>query len=152
MLGKNLNFCCVAWNRQKKLFSSLCLLAFFILAEKGLEENGDQQENNYSFGMTHIWYRSPVRFWQKKVMKKVKSRCILKIQEANQIIINERTAVNYKKDSAHVTPLFYNSIQKSVIKKHRNVHHPPISQLWQIYSATTPTETTNHRAQPKSLV
>ncbi len=56
----------------------------------------------------------------KKVMKNVRSRRTLKIHEANQIIMNEHKAVNFKKDSEHVSPEFYNLIIKNM--KTRIVH------------------------------
>lgn len=70
-------------------------------------------------------------FTNAKILKKVRTRGLLKIHEANQIIIHEESAVNFKKDAQHVSPVFYNLIKKceqfkriaKEKKKTRSVHH-----------------------------
>lgn len=43
-----------------------------------------------------------------RVLKKVRAKGLLKIHEANQIILHEDVVVNFKKDAKHVSPVFYN--------------------------------------------
>jgi len=47
-----------------------------------------------------------------KILKKVRTRGLLKIHEANQIIIHEKSALNFKKDAKHVSPVFYDLIKR----------------------------------------
>lgn len=56
-------------------------------------------------------------FNSKEIMKKVRYKRTLKIEEANHIILLEDTAVNLKKDAAHISPVFYNLIKNSKRKK-----------------------------------
>lgn len=56
-------------------------------------------------------------FSQAKVIKKVRTRGLLKIHEANHIILNEDITVNSKKDAKHVSLVFYNLIKKKMIDK-----------------------------------
>lgn len=56
-------------------------------------------------------------FNQAKVIKKVRARGLLKIHEANHIILNEGSTVNFKKDAKHVSPVFYNLIRKKMKDK-----------------------------------
>lgn len=50
-------------------------------------------------------------FDDKRILKKVRHRGILKINEANQIVLHEGYAVNFKTDAEHVTPMFYNILK-----------------------------------------
>lgn len=52
-----------------------------------------------------------------KVLKKVRARGLLKIHEANHIILNEGNTVNFKKDAKHVSPVFYNLIKNKMRDK-----------------------------------
>lgn len=57
---------------------------------------------------------------------------MLKIHQANQIILHGNTALNFKSDAAHVSPVFYNIIKRN--SKRPNVNPPqPIS-----YSINSP--------------
>lgn len=53
------------------------------------------------------------QFAEKRILKKVRHQGILKIHETNQILLHEGYAVNFKKDAAHVTPMFYNLLKQS---------------------------------------
>lgn len=44
-------------------------------------------------------------FDNKRILKKVRNKGILKINETNQIVLHEGYAVNFKKDAEHVTPM-----------------------------------------------
>ena len=85
-------------------------------------------------------------FEEAAIMKKVRSKGLLKIHEANQIILHEEVAVNFKKDAKHVSPVFYNLIKKSekLGKKRRTVnpsHLPPYQRNdSSITSTSEPTE------------
>lgn len=59
-----------------------------------------------------------------EVFKKVRNKGLLKIQEANQIILYEDTVVNFKKDAKHVSPIFYNLIRRSKVRKERQRVNP----------------------------
>lgn len=73
--------------------------------------------------MKHVVeHRHQFDFDNKKVMKKVRSRRTLKIHEVNQIILNEKVAVNQKSNAEHLSPEFYNLIKNSVKKKGRSVN------------------------------
>lgn len=52
-------------------------------------------------------------FEKATIMKKVRAKGLLKIHEANQIILHEKEAVNFKKDAKHISPVFYNLIKKN---------------------------------------
>lgn len=52
-------------------------------------------------------------FGEKRILKKVRHKGILKINETNQIVLHEGYAVNFKKDAEHVTPMFYNLLKHS---------------------------------------
>ncbi|KAG4080648.1 hypothetical protein HA402_013178 [Bradysia odoriphaga] len=52
-----------------------------------------------------------------KILRKVRTRGLLKIHEANNIILNEHSVVNFKKDAKHVSPVVYNLIKKKMIGK-----------------------------------
>lgn len=64
-------------------------------------------------------------FEKGQILKKVRSRGLLKIHEANQIIIHEDIAVNFKKDAQHISPVFYNLINKNKKLKKCRIVHPP---------------------------
>lgn len=51
-------------------------------------------------------------FADKRILKKVRHKGILKIHETNQILLHEGYAVNFKKDAEHVSPMFYNLLAK----------------------------------------
>lgn len=51
-------------------------------------------------------------FDQVKILAYEKNKQKLRIQEVNQIIVNEETCCNYKTDSQHITPAFYNLIKQ----------------------------------------
>lgn len=53
------------------------------------------------------------QFAEKRVLKKVRHKGILKIHETNQILLHEGYAVNFKTDAEHVTPMFYNLLKQS---------------------------------------
>lgn len=59
-------------------------------------------------------------FARKTILKKVRKKGLLKIQEANQIILHGNEAVNFKKDSEHISPVFFNLINRT--NKHRGVN------------------------------
>lgn len=44
-------------------------------------------------------------FEDAQILKKVRAKGLLKIHEANQIILHEGTAVNFKKDARHISPV-----------------------------------------------
>lgn len=52
-------------------------------------------------------------FEDKRILKKVRHKGILKINETNQIILHEGYTVNFKKDAEHITPMFYNLLKFS---------------------------------------
>lgn len=52
-------------------------------------------------------------------MKKVRNKGLLKIQEANRIILHEDVAVNFKNDAKHVWPIVYNLIKRLETDKTR---------------------------------
>ncbi|XP_037049480.1 uncharacterized protein LOC119083782 isoform X2 [Bradysia coprophila] len=52
-------------------------------------------------------------FRKKTILKKVRTKATIKIHEANQIILKGKSAVNFKTDAAHVSPVFYNLIRNS---------------------------------------
>ncbi|XP_037048105.1 uncharacterized protein LOC119082641 [Bradysia coprophila] len=56
-------------------------------------------------------------FSNAKILKKVRTRGLLKIHEANHIILNEGHTVNFKKDAKHVSPVFYNLIKHKMRDK-----------------------------------
>ncbi len=56
-------------------------------------------------------------FDQAKILKKVRNRGLLKIHEANFILLNEGQTVNFKKDAKHVSPVFYNLIKRKMLPK-----------------------------------
>ncbi|XP_037032177.1 uncharacterized protein LOC119071404 [Bradysia coprophila] len=62
-----------------------------------------------------------------KILRKVRTRGLLKIHEANHIILNEQSVVNFKKDAKHVSPVVYNLIKKKMIGKslrNQNIRSP----------------------------
>lgn len=71
----------------------------------------------------------------KKVMKKVRTKRLLKIHEANQIIINQHLALNFKSDAEHISPEFYNLIRKST--KRRNVNPKQQVNLSSLFNDNT---------------
>lgn len=56
-------------------------------------------------------------FSNARILKKVRARGLLKIHEANHIILNEGNTVNFKKDAKHVSPVFYNLIKRKMFDK-----------------------------------
>lgn len=60
-----------------------------------------------------------------KVLKKVRAKGLLKIHEANQIILLENQTVNFKKDARHVSPVFYNLIKEHKKDKKKLRIAPP---------------------------
>ncbi|KAG4069678.1 hypothetical protein HA402_014701 [Bradysia odoriphaga] len=56
-------------------------------------------------------------FNRAQILRKVRTRGLLKIHEANHIILNESSVVNFKKDAKHVSPVVYNLIKKKMIGK-----------------------------------
>lgn len=52
-------------------------------------------------------------FDDKRILKKVRHKGILKINEVNQIILHEGYAVNFKTDAEHIRPMFYNLLKYS---------------------------------------
>lgn len=61
------------------------------------------------------------RLWKKKVRKKG----VLKIHEANQILLHEDRTVNFKSDAEHITPVFYTIIKNN--SKLPNVNPPQLT-------------------------
>ena len=49
----------------------------------------------------------------KEILKKVRKKGLLKIHEANQIILHGDKTVNFKSDAAHITPVFFNIIHNN---------------------------------------
>lgn len=66
-------------------------------------------------------------FENTEILKKVRTARTLKIHETNQIILQGKKAVNFKKDSEHVSPEFYNLVLNS--KKRRCVNPGRRSRL-----------------------
>lgn len=56
-------------------------------------------------------------FNKAQILRKVRTRGLLKIHEANHIILNEGSVVNFKKDAKHVSPVVYNLIKNKMIGK-----------------------------------
>lgn len=56
-------------------------------------------------------------FGNTKILRKVRTRGLLKIHVANNIILNENNVVNFKKDAKHISPVVYNLIKKKLIGK-----------------------------------
>lgn len=67
-------------------------------------------------------------FSRAKILRKVRTRGLLKIHEANNIILNESSVVNFKKDAKHVSPVVYNLIKKKMIGKSLNNQTSEIRQ------------------------
>lgn len=65
----------------------------------------------------HVFDTGPTHhqfdFERKEILKKVRKKGVLKIQEANQIILHDNQTVNFKSDAAHITPVFYNIIKNN---------------------------------------
>lgn len=51
-------------------------------------------------------------FNNKEILKKLRSKRTIKIHETNQLILKGNSTVNFRKDAAHVSPVFYNLIKK----------------------------------------
>ena len=82
-----------------------------------------------------------------KILRKVRTRGLLKIHEANNIILNEKQVVNFKKDAKHVSPVFYNLIKKSgKLKKVSRTINPPNLPPYQ------PNETTNNSIEKTDAI
>lgn len=64
-------------------------------------------------------------FEGQEVIKKVRNPGTLKMHEANQIILREHEVVNFKKDAAHISPVFYNLIKNSEKKKKKRCSVDP---------------------------
>lgn len=80
-----------------------------------------------------------------KVLKKVRARGMLKIHEANHIILNEGNTVNFKKDAKHVSPVFYNLIkQKMRDKKVKAANSPVPGTLKDTLESERTDESTEH--------
>lgn len=62
-------------------------------------------------------------FDRAKILRKVRTRGLLKIHEANHIILNENSVVNFKKDAKHVSPVLYNLIKKKMIGKNLHIQN-----------------------------
>lgn len=60
-------------------------------------------------------------FAGKTILRKVRKKRTLKIHEANHIILEGNSTVNFRKDAEHVSPVFYNLI-KNNRKKPRNAN------------------------------
>lgn len=60
------------------------------------------------------------QFGDKRILKKVRHKGILKIHETNQILLHEGYAVNFKTDAEHVTPVFYNLFKQSERNRQSN--------------------------------
>lgn len=80
------------------------------------------QVNNKKTALVHHVFKKghEFDFNSKEILKKVRAKRTIKIHEANQIILKGNLAVNFRKDAAHVSPMFYNLIKNS--KRHRNVN------------------------------
>ena len=59
-------------------------------------------------------------FDRKEILQRVRKKGLLKIHEANQIVLHGDKALNFKSDAAHITPVFYNIIKNNA--KHPNVN------------------------------
>lgn len=60
-------------------------------------------------------------FNRAKILRNVRTRGLLKIHEANNIILYEGHVVNFKKDAKHVSPVVYNLIKQKMIG--RSLHN-----------------------------
>lgn len=76
-----------------------------------------------------MWAKLSTNFSKVKVLKKVRNRGLLKLHEANFIILNEGKTANFKKDAKHVSPVFYNLIKKKMIGKRHPTMNPTTLQL-----------------------
>lgn len=61
------------------------------------------------------------KFDEVKILHQENIQAKPKIHELNQIILHRNTACNYKSDSAHVNPAYYNLIMKTTTNNSRNV-------------------------------
>lgn len=60
---------------------------------------------------------------RKDILRKVRKKGLLKIEEANHIIIHEEVVVNFKSDAAHISPVFYNLIKRKGKRQNVNPSH-----------------------------
>lgn len=77
-------------------------------------------------------------FNRAEILRKVRTRGLLKIHEANNIILNEDSVVNFKKDAKHVSPLVYNLIKKKMIGK--SLHNRRMGNVTTLHESSAASE------------
>lgn len=80
-----------------------------------------------------------------KILRKVRTRGLLKIHEANNIILNEDSVVNFKKDAKHVSPVVYNLIKKKMIG--RKLHNQKNKNVAALHETSTESERTSESVE-----
>ncbi len=65
----------------------------------------------------HVFDTGPAHhefdFDGKEILKRVRKKAMLKIHEANQIVLHGDRTLNFKSDAAHITPVFHNIIRNN---------------------------------------
>lgn len=80
-----------------------------------------------------------------KLLKKVRTRGLLKIHEANHIILNEGNTVNFEKDAKRVSPVFYNLVKNKMRdKKVESRKTPFLATLEETSTSERTNESANH--------
>ncbi len=89
------------------------------------------QTNNKKTALVHHAYKTghEFDFDNKKILKKVRSKRTIKIQEANHIILKGNLAVNFRKDAEHVSPMFYNLIKNSNKRRPVNPRNHQVNKM-----------------------
>lgn len=87
--------------------------------------------NNKKTALVHHVFKKAHEFDfdNKEILKKVRSKRTIKIQEANQIILKGNLAVNFRKDAAHVSPMFYNLVKNSNKRRHVNHRRDQVNEI-----------------------
>lgn len=80
-----------------------------------------------------------------QIIRKVRTRGLLKIHEANNIILNENSVVNFKKDAKHVSPVVYTLIKKKMIGKNLRNRHQGITGT--LHQSLTESEQSNESVE-----
>lgn len=88
----------------------------------------------------HVWDTGPNNhefdFDGKEILKKVRKKGVLKIHEANQIILHGNETVNFKSDAAHISPVFFNIINNNAKTPNVNPAKPTSYSSYSIPTVT----------------
>ena len=88
-------------------------------------------KNNNKTALVHHVFKKGHQFDfdRKQILKRVRAKRTVQIHEANQIILKGNSAVNFRKDAIHVSPVFYNLIKNSKKRRHVNHHGNRIHEM-----------------------